>query len=131
MTSSSDRLKLHVVWFGLAYALLLFVAIVSLIPISADGDVSDKLMHLLTYAVLSSWFSLIVGRANSLFRICIGLIAFGILIEFLQGMTSYRSAEVADAIANSLGVLIGLTFHFTPLHRLLRSVDAGLYRLWQ
>ena len=131
MTISSVRLKLHNIWFGCAYLLLLLVAIASLVPIPAESGGNDKLMHLLTYALLSSWFSLIVAQANSLFRVCIGLILFGILIEVLQGMTGYRTAEFADAIANSLGVLIGLAFHFTPLHRLLRGVDAGLYRLLQ
>jgi len=131
MTISPVRLKLHHVWFGCAYVLLLLVAIASLVPIPAESGGNDKLMHLLTYALLSSWFSLIVAQSNSLFRVCIGLILFGVLIEVLQGMTSYRTAEFADAIANSLGVLVGLVFHFTPLHRLLRGVDAGLYRLLQ
>ncbi len=131
MTISTNRLKLHYVWFGAGYVLLVFVATVSLIPISNDGGVSDKLMHLLTYLVLSSWFSLLVMQARSLLSVGIGLILFGILIEMFQAMTSYRSAEFADAVANSLGVLIGLVFHFTPLHRVLRWLDVRLYRLWQ
>jgi len=131
VSSSTIRLKLHFIWLGVGYLLLLFVATVSLIPISDDVGVSDKLMHLLTYLALSGWFSLVITQARSLFHVGIGLIMFGILIEIIQGMTSYRSAEFADAVANSLGVLIGLVFYFTPLRRVLRWLDASLYRLWQ
>ena len=34
-------------------------------------------------------------------------IALGIALEFAQGATGYRSFEVADMAANSLGVLLG------------------------
>ena len=131
MSGSITRLNLHYIWFGTGYLLLLCVAIVSLIPIPDSSGVSDKFMHFITYFILSSWFSLIVEKRKSLLRVCIGLILYGIMIELVQGMTIYRSAEFADAIANSLGVFVGLAFHFTPLHRFLRWLDAILYRFWQ
>lgn len=36
------------------------------------------------------------------------LISYGALIEFLQGLTEYRQASIADLVADVLGVLIGL-----------------------
>ena len=34
--------------------------------------------------------------------------------------------DMADVVANSLGVIAGLAFYFTPLRRILRAVDSLL-----
>lgn len=68
---------------------------------------SDKLAHFLTFLVLAVWFS---GQyaARSWWRIAIGLLAFGIIIELCQRMTSYRSAEWFDLLADVVGIATGL-----------------------
>jgi len=91
------------------------------------GD--DKVAHLLSYLVLSSWFSTIVARASLLWRVFLGLVTYGLLMEFLQGLTGYRNPEFADAIANSVGVIIGLLFYFSPFRRWLVEIDNQLDRL--
>ena len=40
--------------------------------------------------------------------VALGLLAYGVLIEILQGLTSYRHAEWADLLADGLGILAGL-----------------------
>ena len=67
----------------------------------------DKIQHALAYigfALLSA------AASNSLkqyiFLLCACLL-FGALIEYLQGLTAYRTASLADALANSVGLLIG------------------------
>jgi glycopeptide antibiotics resistance protein len=52
--------------------------------------------------------------------------AFGILLELLQGMTTYRYAEWGDVLANVSGILIGITVYLTPLTRVLGFVDRRL-----
>ncbi len=116
-------------WFACGFALLLLIAIGSLMPVSGDVG-NDKLAHVIMYAVPAIWFSLIVER-RSLWRILIGLVAFGSLIEFLQGLTDYRTMEFADAVANGLGALLGLFFHFTPLRQWLSEIDNRIYKLRQ
>ncbi len=117
--------RLKWLWYSCGILLLLLVAIVSLIPVSG-GSGNDKLAHLIIYLLLSSWFSLIVSRATMLWRVLFGLIAYGLLMEFLQGLTDYRSLEFADAVANSIGVIIGLLFHFSPFRRWLMAIDLWL-----
>ena len=112
-------------WFTLAYALVLTVGVLSLIP-GPDIGGSDKLAHFLTYAILSASFSLIVERQKSLWLVLSGLIAYGLILEFLQGLTDYRMEDMADALANSLGVITGLIFFFSPLHRILRRFERWL-----
>lgn len=112
-------------WFALAYILLLVLAILSLVP-APDVGSSDKIAHFVAYGLLSAWFSLIVEQRKSLWIILFGLIGYGLLLEGLQSFTSYRSGDMADAVANSVGVIAGLAFYFSPLRGILRKVDRWL-----
>jgi VanZ family protein len=126
-----DPFELHLrpFWFGLAYCLLLAVAILSLTPAVPNVGGSDKLGHFLVYAVLSIAFSLIIRQRKTLWRILFGLISFGILMECLQGLTAYRYADPEDALANSVGVVFGLLLHFSPMRGVLLKMDSRLHRL--
>ena len=123
----SNELRLTRYWFALAYMMLLVFGILSLIPGPDIGD-SDKIAHFVGYAALAAWFSLIIEQRKSLWYILIGLISYGLLLELLQSLTSYRFGDLADVVANSLGVITGLVFYFSPLRRILRKVDSWLAR---
>lgn len=133
MTQTGDNprspLTLAVAWYVIGATLLLGVAVVSLVP-GPDIGVSDKLSHLVTYFLLAGWFSLLATNRITLGWTVIALIAYGMLIELLQGMTAYRYPEWGDVLANGVGVLIGILLYFSPLPRLLRFIDARLARLW-
>jgi len=75
-------------------------------------SVSDKWLHGITFAVLTLWFS---GQyaPSAYWRIVLGLLAFGLLIEICQRATSYRSAEMADMLANALGITAGMLVAIT------------------
>ena len=122
------QLELTLLWHAVGGVLLGGVTILSLLPLP-DTGVSDKFSHVLTYAVLSAWFSLLSGNYARLGVSVAGLFCFGVVIEWLQGMTGYRHAEWGDVLANGLGILAGSLVYATPLPRALRLVDAGLARL--
>jgi VanZ family protein len=67
----------------------------------------DKWLHGITFLVLSIWFA---GqyRPSSYWRIAVGLLAFGLLIEICQRMVSYRTAEWFDVAADAAGIILGL-----------------------
>ena len=67
----------------------------------------DKWLHGITFLVLSIWFA---GqyRPSSYWRIAVGLLAFGLLIEICQRMVSYRTAEWFDVAADAAGIIVGL-----------------------
>ncbi|MGD8841503.1 MAG: VanZ family protein [Gammaproteobacteria bacterium] len=88
--------------------------------------VNDKLSHLVTYFFLAGWFGLLARNRAALFWTFAGLVAYGGLIEILQGTTSYRDAEWADLLADALGAAVGIWLYFTPLRRFLLFVDRGL-----
>jgi VanZ family protein len=109
--------------------MLLTVGIVSLMP-APDVGVNDKLSHLVTYFFLAGWFSLLAANRVTLGWTVIGLIAYGILLELLQGMTAYRYAEWGDVLANASGAMAGILLYFSPLPRLLKYIDGKLALLW-
>jgi len=123
--AKSSLLKLIRIWYALGMMMLIAVATVSLMP-APDIGVSDKVSHLLTYFLLAGWFGLLARDRVVLGWTLVGLIAYGMLLELLQGQTGYRFAEWGDVVANSIGVAAGVVLYFTPLRRLFRRADNRL-----
>ncbi len=67
----------------------------------------DKWLHAITFVFLAIWFA---GqfRPRSYWRIGIGLILFGFLIEGCQRLVTYRSADWFDIVADTAGIMVGL-----------------------
>lgn len=84
--------------------------------IEMDWLASDKIGHALAYFSLSfSWlmgwkfYTNITLHRKHIFCIALACIAFGVLMEVLQGtLFTYRTFEWADAIANTVGVILGV-----------------------
>ena len=70
-------------------------------------SLSDKWLHGITFAVLALWFSGQYARA-AYWKLVVGLLAFGALIEMCQRMISYRTAEWNDLLADLLGIVVGI-----------------------
>jgi len=85
------------------------IVVLSLMPAPPDIDVphGDKLGHTAAYTLLSFWFCWLYPAWKTRIAYAAGWIAMGVALEFAQGATGYRSFEVADMAANSLGVLLG------------------------
>lgn len=64
----------------------------------------DKLLHFASYLGLSLLFERGFPRHYK-WKGLLGLIAYSALIELVQGQTAYRSASLADLVANSTGAL--------------------------
>lgn len=115
--------KFHRLWSSLAYALLGLLALLSLIP-APDLGSSDKLLHFFAYAGLSAIFVILVQRQRALWLVVVGLLLFGVLIEFAQGFTSYRMLDSRDMLANGLGVFSGLILRATAIPETIRLIEA-------
>ncbi len=74
---------------------------------SKTWSLSDKWLHGITFAVLALWFSGQYAR-EAYWKLAVGLLAFGALIEMCQRMISYRTAEWNDLFADMLGIGIGI-----------------------
>ncbi len=89
------------------------IAILSLIKLGAPPiqvKNGDKIQHCIAYFTLSfAWMYALVTNKRSLIVIVILCVFYGIIIEVLQmTMTEYRSGELLDVFANTLGVLLAL-----------------------
>lgn len=96
-------------------AVLFLVLVFALMPAiwfrlempGVDFMSADKWLHGLTFAFLTVWFSGQYAR-QSYWRVAVGMLAFGGVIELCQRMLTYRSAESMDLLADSIGIAAGL-----------------------
>ena len=58
-------------------------------------------------------FCQIYVQRNARIAYALAFVAMGIGLEFLQGMTGYRSFDVMDMLANTIGVALGWILVFT------------------
>lgn len=116
-------------WLGAWIAMLLATVLVCVAPmpqIAPRVDHFDKIEHVAGYALLMAYAVMLFATRRALGMAAAGLLALGGLIEALQSMTSWRSADAADLLANALGVALGLGVAATPLRALLLAVDRRL-----
>lgn len=120
------RLRLAYLWLPIGYAFVAAVVTASLLPMpEAAALPSDKLMHVLAYLGLALWFGAIYRRERFA-RLGLWLVALGLVIECLQFGTGYRSFELADLLADALGVAAGLLLAATPLGNVLSLLERQL-----
>ena len=95
-------------WLAVGWAMVAAMAWLSLTPEppGLDFEESDKVGHFLAYGGLMFWFSQLYQKRIRVFY-AFGFIAMGIGLELAQGQIGYRSYEIFDMYANTLGVLLG------------------------
>jgi hypothetical protein len=77
-------------------------------PIVLIGElgVSDKVIHFAAYALLA-FIPVLAFRLRTGLLCAVAMIALGVALEFAQRLSPGRMFEVADMVANALGVLAG------------------------
>lgn len=98
-------LRWRPVWQGLGGLLVLLIVWFSLVPRppQVGPEMSDKAHHFLAYFTLMFWFGQLHARRLPVLLGCLGL---GLALEWLQGLTGYRTASGLDMLANTAGALL-------------------------
>jgi len=119
-------------WRTIGLMMIVAAFVVSLVPspLRITSHYIDKQYHFITYASMMFWFVQIYSRERHIW-LAIGFVAMGAAIEGLQSLTGYRTAELLDAVANTVGVLAGWVLFLTPLGRLVQRLDRGIQHLRQ
>ncbi|GAB3682912.1 VanZ family protein [Salinisphaera aquimarina] len=121
---SSRELALLRFWLSVGFlgcGIVLYGCLMPSPPQVLSGTYADKIEHFGAYAVLGTWFAGIL--APHYLRVFLGLLAFGVLIEILQGLTGYRDAQVGDAVADGLGAMVGIGLARLGAMRWLGYID--------
>lgn len=98
---------------GLGWLMVIVIIVLSLVPIAGaipNVQGGDKIGHFVAYFALSTWFCWLYPKNPSKIFYAIGFILLGAIMEFLQGMTNYRSADLNDFHVNTIGVMVGFVF---------------------
>ena len=91
----------------LSYASL--VTFFSLRTSTADPGIEhlDKLTHLLVYYIFAVFgYRMLQGRPHY-WAVCLGIVAYGGLLEVAQSYTPGRLMSGYDMVANTVGVVLG------------------------
>jgi len=124
-------MRLRRFWALGGWGLIVTVIMLSLLPVPSPKlsfiliDNIDKVEHALTYATLTLWFVQICPRYTWA-GIGLKLLTLGVILEFLQGMTTYRNFSFWDMGANTLGILIGWSLSIAGLSRTLTYLENKL-----
>jgi VanZ family protein len=76
-------------------------------PPDLDFEHSDKLGHFAAYGLLMFWFCQLYRDRKTRVAYAAGFVIMGVGLEYLQGQLGYRTYEVFDMYANTIGVLLG------------------------
>lgn len=113
-----SRVSLRRLWLLGLVAYLGLIALASLLPpprLPVDPGAYDKLWHGLGYALAGVGCVPLLRRWRAYALAALALIAYGALIEVLQGLGGVRTADPWDALANGIGAVCGLLLALTPL----------------
>jgi VanZ family protein len=118
-------LQYRTIWLAGGILLVLAVILGSVAPSVRAPLGNDKLTHLTAYLALAVWFGGVYRPARYPW-VAAALLALGGGIELVQGMLSYRSMEIADMVANSIGVIAGILLSWILLGSWCQWIEARL-----
>lgn len=111
------------IWFVAALSWSLMIVVLSLVQFTSIPDVgvpsADKYVHSLFHFVFTIlWFYNFYKRrvfpfASNLILVLTLSVCLGVIVEFAQGLTETRSAELEDIWANCFGSGLAAVFIIT------------------
>lgn len=113
---------------GVLVALVIYLSLSDISLPQVPSDSGDKINHLIAYGVLTVWFGQLFLTWNKRAVVALALIALGVSMEFIQGMTDYRFFEWQDAVANLCGVVLGIIAIRLGADNILLWVEARYFK---
>lgn len=127
MTETDPALRFRPLWLAVGWALVATIVWFSLTPSPPEPfkfHFADKAEHFAAYFALMSWFAQVYFRRAVRRRYAVAFLALGVAIEFLQGLEPTRDFELADMLADALGIGAALMLGCTPLRHTLQALES-------
>ena len=120
-------LRLRKLWITIGYLMLAIVIQQSITPepiqIDTGLEWQDKLLHIGAYFTLMIWFMQIYTSAKERLLYALLFVVVGIAMEVIQSFSPERYFETWDMLANTVGVLLALSFWKTACSRMLPRIE--------
>jgi len=114
---AGPRLRLVRLWWGLGWAMVMFILASTLAPAHSVPDLHlwDKAEHALAFFGLTFWFGGLLGRQRYPVMALVMLMLGG-GIELAQGAMNWgRDEDILDFVADSVGVAVALILLYAGL----------------
>jgi glycopeptide antibiotics resistance protein len=124
--------KFSRLWLTAGWLLILLVVFFSLSPKPPEViefEQGDKFGRLVAYLSLMLWFANIYPGRKQRISLSLAFFAMGAILEFLQGLSGYRTFQYSDIVANSMGILFGWLLAKTWSGTFLAKLDKLLQRV--
>ncbi len=124
------QLKRRVLWHSIGVAIVALVWYLSLTsaPIRVGLPFFDKATHMLAYLTQTLWYLQLYRKHSKRVLIGLAFIAMGLVIEYIQSFHPMRYFDIADMLANTLGVVTAYLLSYTPVGRFLFWCEQCLNR---
>ena len=100
-------------WMLIGWSLVAGIVLASVIPdvriAVLSSGMNDKIAHGFSYFLLMLWFSGLYMRRYQLV-VAASVIVLGLSLEAIQWQLPYRMFDMADLLANLIGVTTGFVF---------------------
>jgi len=127
---SNPDLKYKFFWLLIGYGIVALIVYLSLTSTPLDLNLGfanqDKLYHALAYFTLMFWFTQIYHKKLQRGLLAVIFVLLGLLMEYAQSFSPYRTADVFDMLANSTGVLLAFFATHWRLRNMLVRFEAIL-----
>jgi VanZ family protein len=100
-------IKIWILWGWLQVAVVVYLSLASLPPDLPGFQGGDKVMHFAAYFFMMFWFGMCYKSGRVYNGIGLGLVVVGVVLEFVQNLTGYRTLSIYDMAANMTGVITG------------------------
>lgn len=104
-------------------AAVIYLSLTASYPAYLVMDDDLKLNHVLAYTVLMFYFAQLILNPRMAWGIAALFVLMGIVLEYLQGQTGYRTFSYYDMLADCVGVSFGFIASRTPLVNFLADAD--------
>lgn len=104
----------HVAWARLFWISVVIVLLLLLMPLNDNPNPGIKHLDKMVHALIFMGLAVLALRAwpKHLLRVFLGLALLAAITEMLQGLTGWRTASVADFVADVIGIALIYVVHF-------------------